>query len=209
MRTLVTCCRACLKHSMLCHVTQSIFRCHGSSYNNSIINQISLINVYVPVAPTQPNNIPVKNGMVQATAICSGHPQALPNASLIPTQVVLKEVAASPQSVVDLSSQQYQKIPAAHQHIHLPRIEPETRFAGAQIQHQPQSFGVAAGETVNNTNRLDDDPAPVQIYKSQPTPPMLTSQYQTMTKATALLLSDALAKLHADNAEQQITAPEP
>ncbi|GMI66149.1 hypothetical protein like AT5G16220 [Hibiscus trionum] len=164
---------------------------------------------YVPVAPTQPYNIPVQHGMVQATSICAGQPRAPPNATFIPTQVVLKEVAAAPQPVADLHSQQYQEIPAAHQQIHLPHTETETRFAGAQIQHQPQSLGVAAGETANHTNKLDDDPARVQIYKSQPPPPMLPSQYQTMTKATTLLLSEALAKLHTDNAEQQIKASEP
>ncbi|XP_039054352.1 uncharacterized protein LOC120196678 [Hibiscus syriacus] len=131
---------------------------------------------YVPVAPTQPYNIPVQNGMVQATNIGAGQPQALPNASL-----------AAPQPVADLSSQQYQKIPAAQQHIHVSHTETETRFAGAQIQHQPKSLGVAAGETANHTNKLDDDPARVQICKSQPTPPMLTSHYQTMTKTTTLL----------------------
>ncbi|GMI77018.1 hypothetical protein like AT5G16220 [Hibiscus trionum] len=163
---------------------------------------------YVPVAPTQPYNIPVQHGMVQAMSIGDGQPQALPNAPLIPTQVVVKENAAVPQPLADLASQQYQKIPAAHQHIHVPHTETETRFAGAQIHHQPQTFGVAAGGTANQTNKLDDDPARVQIYKSQPPPPMLPSQCKTMTNATTLLLSEALAKLHTDNADQQITASE-
>ncbi|KAK8711927.1 hypothetical protein V6N13_147183 [Hibiscus sabdariffa] len=153
---------------------------------------------YVPVAPTQPYNIPVQEGMVQAMSIGTGQPQALPNAPL-----------AVLQPVVDLASQQYQKIPAGHQQVYVPHTETETKFAGAQIQNQPQLFGgVAAGETANQTNKLDDDPARVQIYKSQPPPPILPSQYKTMTKATTLLLSEALAKLHTDNAEQQITASE-
>ncbi|KAK8477680.1 hypothetical protein V6N13_087550 [Hibiscus sabdariffa] len=153
---------------------------------------------YVPVTPTQPYNIPVQQGMVQAMSIGTGQPQALLNAPL-----------AVPQTVADLASQQYQKIPAGHQHIHVPHTETETRFAGAQIQNQLQLFGgVAAGETANQTNKLDDDPARVQIYKSQPPPPILPSQYKTVTKATTLLLSEALPKLHTDNAEQQITASE-
>ncbi|KAL4354111.1 hypothetical protein GQ457_06G026510 [Hibiscus cannabinus] len=148
---------------------------------------------YVPVAPTQPYNIPVQQGMVQAMSIGTGQPQALPNAPL-----------AVPQPVADLASQQCQNIPAGLQHIHVPHTGTETRFAGAQIQNQPQLFG----ETANQTNKLDDDPARVQIYKSQPPPPILPSQYKTMTKATTLRLSEALAKLHTDNAEQQITASE-
>ncbi|XP_039062409.1 uncharacterized protein LOC120206913 [Hibiscus syriacus] len=153
---------------------------------------------YAPVARTQPYNIPMQHGMVQAASIGLGQPQALPNAPL-----------AVPQPVADLASEQYQKIPTGHQYSNVPHAETETTFAGAQSQHQHQPFDVAAGETTNQTNKLDDDPARVQIYKSQPPPPMLPSQYQTMTKATTLLLSEALAKLHTDNAEQQITASEP
>ncbi|PPS06216.1 hypothetical protein GOBAR_AA14424 [Gossypium barbadense] len=164
---------------------------------------------YFPVAPAQPYNVPVQHSMVHATGIGVGQPQAHPNASLVPTQMVFKEVAAVPQPAAELTSQQCQKIPAGHQLINVPHTETETRHAGAQVQHQPQSFGVTAGETANYANKLDDDPARVQIYKSQPPPPMLPSQYQTMTKATTLLLSEALAKLHTDNAEQQITTSEP
>ncbi|MBA0769966.1 hypothetical protein Gotri_018651 [Gossypium trilobum] len=164
---------------------------------------------YFPVAPAQPYTVPVQHSIVHATGIGVGQPQAHPNASLVPTQMVFKEVAAVPQPAAELTSQQCQKIPAGHQLINVPHTETETRHAGAQVQHQPQSFGVAAGETANYANKLDDDPARVQIYKSQPPPPMLPSQYQTMTKATTLLLSEALAKLHTDNAEQQITTSEP
>ncbi|KAB2004200.1 hypothetical protein ERO13_D11G172300v2 [Gossypium hirsutum] len=164
---------------------------------------------YYPVAPAQPYTVPVQHSIVHATGIGVGQPQAHPNASLVPTQMVFKEVAAVPQPAAELTSEQCQKIPAGHQLINVPHTETETRHAGAQVQHQPQSFGVAAGETANYANKLDDDPARVQIYKSQPPPPMLPSQYQTMTKATTLLLSEALAKLHTDNAEQQITTSEP
>ncbi|KAE8718715.1 Leucine-rich repeat protein kinase family protein [Hibiscus syriacus] len=158
---------------------------------------------YSPIARTKPYSIPMQHGMDQATSISADQPQALPNAPLIPTQVVLKEVAAVPQHVADLASQQYPKLPAGHQHIHVPRTETETAFAGAQIQHQPQSCSVAAGETANQANKADDDPARVQMYKSQPPPPVWPSQYQTMTKATTLLLSEAMAKLHTDNADQK------
>ncbi|XVE72127.1 hypothetical protein DITRI_Ditri11bG0013600 [Diplodiscus trichospermus] len=172
---------------------------------------------YLPAVPAQSYNVPVQHGMVQASDIGygqpqtlgTGHPQTLPNASWIPTQVVLKEVTARPQPVPELTSQQYKNIAAGHPPIHIPHTETETRFADAQIRHQSQSFGVAAGETANYASKLDDDPARVQIYKSQPPPPMLPSQYQTLTKTTALHLSEALAKLNTDNAEQQMRRAEP
>ncbi|EOY04104.1 Octicosapeptide/Phox/Bem1p family protein, putative [Theobroma cacao] len=165
---------------------------------------------YLPVVPTQSYSIPMQCGMVQASSssIGSGQPQIHPNASLIPPQRVIKEVAALLQPVADLTSQTYKNVPG-HPLIHLPYNETETRPVGAQIQHSPQAFGVAAGETANCTSKLDDDPARVQIYKSQPPPPMLPSQYQTMTKATTLLLSEALGQLHTDDAKQQIRTSEP
>ncbi|OMP04703.1 Phox/Bem1p [Corchorus olitorius] len=162
---------------------------------------------YLPVVPTQSYNIPVHCGTVQASTAGSGQPQTHPNAPSIPPQRVLKEVAVLPQPVAELNSQTYQKIPG-HQLVHVPYNETETRLVGSQIQHQPQAFGPAAGETANYTNKLDDDLARVQIYKSQPPPPTVPSQYQTMTtKAATLILSEAL--VHTDNAKQQFRTSEP
>lgn len=164
---------------------------------------------YLPVAPAQSYNIPVQHGMVQASCIRSCQPQSQPNSSWMPTQVVLKDVAALHRPVAELTSQQYENIPAGHPGIHVPRSEADTMLAGAQIHHPPQPFDVASGETANYTTKLDDDPVRVQIYKSQPPGPVLPSQYQTMTKATTLHLSEAMAKLHTDNGEQQIRTSEP
>ncbi|OMO80291.1 Phox/Bem1p [Corchorus capsularis] len=162
---------------------------------------------YLPVVPTQSYNIPVQCGMVQASTVGSGQPQTHPNASSIPPQRVLKEVTVLPQPMAELNSQTYQKIPG-HQLVHVPYNETETRLVGSQIQHQPQAFGPAAGETATCTNKLDDDLARVQIYKSQPPPPTVPSQYQTMTtKAATLILSEAL--VHTDNAKQQFRTSEP
>ena len=72
------------------------------------------------------------------TSIGSGQPQTHPTASLIPPQLILKEVAALPQPAAKLTSQQYQKIPAGHPLIHVPHTGTETKLAGAQIQKQPQ-----------------------------------------------------------------------
>ncbi|XVF71565.1 hypothetical protein PTKIN_Ptkin12aG0048300 [Pterospermum kingtungense] len=164
---------------------------------------------YLPVTPTQSYNIPVQQGMVQASYISSDQPQTQPNASWIPTQMVLKEAAVLHQPGAELTPQQYKNIPAGHSVIRVSHSEAETMLAGAQIHHPPQPLGVATGETANYASKLDDDPVHVQIYKSQPPPPMLPSQYQTMTKATALNLSEAMVKLHTDNGEQQIRTSEP
>lgn len=61
-----------------------------------------------------------------------------------------------------------------------------------QVQQIVQSVELDQKETSSPRSEFDDDPAQVQIYKSQPPLPTLPSQYQTMTKATTLLLSEDL-----------------
>ncbi|XVE78678.1 hypothetical protein DITRI_Ditri13aG0166300 [Diplodiscus trichospermus] len=116
-------------------------------------------SIVEPVMPTQPYTIPVQSGTVQASTDASGQPQTHPNASLIPPQMVPKEAAALPQSASGLTSQQYPKLQAGHPLVNVSQTEAETRLAGAQIQHQPQSFGVAAAETANYTKKLNNDSA--------------------------------------------------
>ncbi|OWM84643.1 uncharacterized protein LOC116205287 [Punica granatum] len=77
---------------------------------------------------------------------------------------------------------------------------------GQQIVH-PVDFDQR--ECSSPKDEFDDDPARLQIYKSQPPLPTLPSQYQTMTKATTLLLSEALAQLHTDGVRQPIKPSQP
>lgn len=66
-------------------------------------------------------------------------------------------------------------------------------------QSQSQNISVISWESRKCGNELDNDLARVQIYKSQPLPPALPSKYQTMTKTTTNLLSEALARLQVDS----------
>ncbi|MED6175720.1 hypothetical protein PIB30_081018 [Stylosanthes scabra] len=67
------------------------------------------------------------------------------------------------------------------------------------LYHRSPNVSINSGESPKFENEFDDGLARDQIYKSQPPPP----KYPTMTKATANLLSEALAKLHVDNLKQQ------
>lgn len=76
------------------------------------------------------------------------------------------------------------------------------------MNHKSQNVSVVTSmeSPKYGSNELDDEIARVQIYKSQPPPPAnMHSKYQTMTKDTTNLLSEALTQLHVDNLKQQIT----
>ncbi|KAM3760307.1 hypothetical protein ACB098_01G183600 [Castanea mollissima] len=162
---------------------------------------------FVPVGQMPPHSLPGQCGLVNTVTAPNQLP-LLPNASLIAPQVAYKEAPAAP-AKPDLPSQFYRTSLA---HVAAPLVpvpvsynENQQQPVGIpQMHHQPQSIPIPSRESANFNNELDDDPARVQIYKSQPPPPSVPSQYQTMTKATANLLSEALAQLHKDNLKQEI-----
>lgn len=107
----------------------------------------------------------------------------------------------------ELTSQTFRTTQAANPLVHVPYNEDiQQSFVHQQIHVQPQKSSVAPGQAVGYSNELkvDDDPARAQIYKSQPPPPVLPSQYQTMAKAPVAAISETLAHLHMDNAQAQI-----
>ena len=160
---------------------------------------------FVPVGQMPYYSLPVQCGLVN-TVTAPNQPPILPNASFIAPQVAYKEAPVAP-AKPDLPSQFYRTSLA---HVAAPLVpvsynENQQQPVGIpQMHHQPQSIPIPSRESANFNNELDDDPAHVQIYKSQPPPPSVPSQYQTMTKATANLLSEALTQLHKDNLKQEI-----
>lgn len=107
---------------------------------------------YVPVGQMAPYNLPPQCGLVN-TAIAPLHPPMHPNASFIAPQVAYKEAKVAP-AKPDLAPQIYK---TGHPHVAKPLPHNEN-------QQQPM-------ESANFRNELEDDPACVQIYKSQPPPP--------------------------------------
>lgn len=61
----------------------------------------------------------------------------------------------------------------------------------------------------NYSNKFDDDLVYAQIYKSQPPAPALPPQYQTVTKAAGVALSEAAMKLDTHNIMQQVGISQP
>lgn len=124
---------------------------------------------YMPVGQMAPYNLPVQCGLVNA-ATAPNHPPMHPNASLIAPQVAYKDATVAPPEP-DVASQIY-RTGHAHVAMPLPHNENQQQPRGIpQMHHQPQSIPDTSRESANFRNEPEDDPACVQIYKSQPPPP--------------------------------------
>lgn len=163
----------------------------------------------VPVGQTQTYNSSAQYGSKDTLPVVSGRPPLHPNSMIIPSQVAYKDVTPGP-PIPEFISQVYRATPVANSLIHVPYNENKQHNVAVPPMHsQPPVIGVASRETANYSNEHDDDPVRAQIYKSQPPPPTLPSQYQTMTKATTVLLSEALSQLHVDSIKQQAGTSQP
>lgn len=147
----------------------------------------------VPVA--QPYNLPMQNSLMNTAAVASSRPPIHPDSSMYPAQMVSNAAASLP--VAELTSQVYR----TSSPVTVPHVKNQKQGRGPpQMNHQGQPICAASMET---GKKIDDDPVHAQIYKSQPPPPTLPSQYQTMTPATTILLSEAMARLNTNNIKQQ------
>ncbi|KDP33011.1 hypothetical protein JCGZ_13042 [Jatropha curcas] len=158
---------------------------------------------FVPMPVGHPYSLPMQSGLVNPVSVAASRPPAHPNSSANSTQVAYKVTAASP--VPDIASQVYRTLPMASSLVSVPPNENHQQPGELpQMNHQAKHIGITSKETTNYTNEIDDDPARKQIYKSQPPAPTLPSHCQTMTKASAVLISESLAQLHTDNIKQQL-----
>ncbi|KAL5571313.1 hypothetical protein UlMin_020910 [Ulmus minor] len=159
---------------------------------------------FLPIAPAQSYSLPHHHGLIENTTIPSCHTTVPMNVSYLPPQVAQKErpkVDASP----NLASQVYQTAYSPNLCESAPLIH--VPYTESQKQHQPESHAVTYWESPKHSDVIDDEFARLQIYKSQPPPPSSPSRYQSMSKATTALLSEALAHLHIENLKQQSRTP--
>ncbi|KAM7279736.1 hypothetical protein ACFE04_006870 [Oxalis oulophora] len=145
----------------------------------------------VPAPQPQPQtyNIPTQYRMADPVNIGPLRPPVHPSATLL-SHRVYKETAPA----IESSAQIYRSTTpsAVGPVIHVPYNENQQPSV---IQNKPQPTGAI--------NEVDDVAARAQIYKSQPPPPVVPSSHnQTMTRATAILLSEAMAQLHVEHVNQ-------
>ncbi|CAK9161936.1 unnamed protein product, partial [Ilex paraguariensis] len=152
----------------------------------------------VPIRPSQTYNMPTQGNLIYTATIASGRSPLHPPSAMITSPVVDKEVTAAPPIPEPAVSR---TAPAATPLVNVPSIQNQ------QLVNPPESYdssllvATASVAVANYDDEFDDDLTYAQIYKSQPPAPALLPQYQTMTK-TAVLLSEALTKLHTDNLKQ-------
>lgn len=158
----------------------------------------------MPMPQTQPYNMPVQpNISDNNSAIASSHPLPSPSPTIVhpsgykdtntmPPLIPLKHEMASsslygsyispaPPPLIPVQSNQYQQ-----QH--------------PGISSQPQPVSVASNYTFDYPHAAQDQ----AYYAQHPLPP----QYQTMTTAAAVALSDASKQLPDDISKQQTTTPQ-
>lgn len=178
---------------------------------------IQLPPVYLmPVAPTQAYSFPGYPGYIENPALTSNQTPVQVKSTYIPfPQVVQNEPTqtdVSPNITSHVYNTGHSEIPlvAAAPLLPVPHNESQQQPLGIlEPQHQPQSVAIPSRDSSKPSNELDDDPAHVQIYKSQPPPPSCPSQYETMNKKTSVLLFEALDQLHTDSLKQQIRTSQP
>ncbi|CAK9136929.1 unnamed protein product [Ilex paraguariensis] len=162
-----------------------------------------------PVSQTQPYNMTVQSNISDATAVASTRPLNPPNPASFaaynetnppiyppktttPTMLEMdanlyRTAGTATPTMVQVSSQQYQK-----QYVGL-----------SQMPHPSQSIAVASATTSDYGSEYAH-PSHDQMYYAQHAAAPLPPQYQTMTPASAVLLSQASAQVAADNTEHQI-----
>ena len=161
----------------------------------------------LPVRQPQPYNFSIQGSLIDSAPVASNQPPMHLNATMIPSQVVYKEVSPAP-TQPDSATKVTGTAPGVTPLVHVLPNENQQQFVSIpQIRHPTQPIPIPSRET-GNYSAFEDDPAHCQIYKSQPSAPMLPSQYQTMTNATKALLSEALAQSQADNMKQKIRTPQ-
>ncbi|KAI3412649.1 uncharacterized protein J3R85_017091, partial [Psidium guajava] len=159
--------------------------------------------VPVPVPVAQSQNLQVRGPLHDASAITSS--QLAPDISPLvnPPLVAYKEVPEALRKP-ELASQISATVQGTAPHADVPIAENKQNLIQMnQVPKHPQPIDAVHEETCYYDEDYADDPARLQIYKSQPLPPSLPSQYQTMTEVNTLLLTEALAHLNMDGMKQQ------
>ncbi|XP_059643360.1 protein PAL OF QUIRKY [Cornus florida] len=171
---------------------------HYSHYQPSQPYPIYLL----PVRETQPHNMSVQCNLIETATAASSRPPLHPHTALITPTVTYKEVEGTPPTP-ELATKVYRTVQGATTLVSVPSNQKQQQFVGPpEPVHPSQSVATTTMATSNFDNEFDDNLAYNQIYKTQPSAPGLSLQYQSMMKATPVLLSEAPSQLHTDNNKQ-------
>ncbi|KAL3813277.1 hypothetical protein ACJIZ3_014545 [Penstemon smallii] len=138
----------------------------------------------VPVRPPQYHNMSMQCNLIDTNTTTSTRPPLYPQTSVITPPITHKEVFGA-QPVTESATKNYQSILASSPVISIPSNEVMTGTLEPENASEPVTT-TSVASTVESSE-FDEDIAYNQIYKTQPLAPILPSQYQTMTKGTAII----------------------
>lgn len=142
----------------------------------------------VPVRPTQYHNIPMPCSSIDANTTSpspSSRPPLHPQTSVTTQPVGHKEVFGA--QISESATKVYCSIPSSTQLVNIPSNQGQ--LVVGPLEHQITSEPVKPTAVVSaiEGSEFDEDIAYNQIYKTQPSVPVLPPHYQTMTKGTTML----------------------
>ncbi|KAI3451790.1 hypothetical protein Pfo_008455 [Paulownia fortunei] len=155
----------------------------------------------VPVKPTQYHNMSMPCNSFDANTTSSpSRPPLHPQIAMITQPMAHKEVFGA--QIAESATKVYCSIPAATQLVSIPSNQGQLVMGPPEPQIASEPVTTASVVSAIQGGEFDEDIAYNQIYKSQPSPPVLPSQYQTMTKGTTML-SEPSVQLQQNHAKQQ------
>ncbi|KAL2509660.1 Octicosapeptide/Phox/Bem1p family protein [Forsythia ovata] len=145
---------------------------------------------FMPGRPAQGYHMPMQqmNYSESMSAATSTHPQTPPPGSMAPSSGH-NQARNAPASEPEMASGVYRTAP---QHlVQDPSNQQQAQYTGfTQIHYPSQSMAPPSAASSNYAYEFSD-PSRAQIYYTQPLPPQLAAQYQSMASAPAGMLSEA------------------
>ncbi|XP_039035426.1 dendritic arbor reduction protein 1-like isoform X1 [Hibiscus syriacus] len=162
---------------------------------------------YVPATQAQAYNMPVQQSSISeaATAIPSSRPLTTLAYSHMKNPPIAEPEMTAATGVYRITAT------GTPQLVQVPNNQHRQQYMGySHIHHPSQSVAPTSAATASYAYEFTD-PARGQVYYTRPLtpPPTMSSQYQTMTAASAVVLPDANSQLPVDNVKPQVRTSQP
>ncbi|KAK9279002.1 hypothetical protein L1049_028584 [Liquidambar formosana] len=173
----------------------------------------------LPITQNLPYNLAMQSNIADATSAASSRPQTPPNPALVSHAAAYKETlppiyptkTATSGAIPEMAAASvYQTVTTANQTlVQVPSNQFQQQYLGfSQMHHPSQSIAPASVAAANYAFEYAH-PAHDQVYYTQHPAATLPPQYQTLTPAAAVVLSEASTQLPTDNVKQQIRPSQP
>lgn len=170
---------------------------------------------FLPVTQAQPYNLTMQTNVADATSVSTTRPLTPPNSAFVPSSTNYKEMmppmypakTATPKP--ELPGNLYRTTAtAAPTLVQVPPNQFQQQYYGlSQMPPQSQQIPASSTSTANYGYEYAHPTHDHPYYAQHPATPM--PQYQSMTPAAAVLLSQGSSKLAAENTGQQISTSQP